>query len=100
LLHATWNDIKIQYGYDITVPKFVALCEWKKLKYQKMSEPSFQELSTALADDYEVACNNPSLMTRLEHSSNVMSLASLKRCLSSGCNAKSLASRPALKMMV
>jgi hypothetical protein len=53
LLHATWKDIKIQYGYDITVPKFVALCEWKKLKYQKMSEPSLQALSTALADDYD-----------------------------------------------
>ena len=52
LPHTTWNNIKIQYGYEITVLNFVALCEWKKLKYQMMSEPSFQELSAALAEDY------------------------------------------------
>ena len=48
----------------------------------------------------QVVCDNPRLMKRLVHAFTFMSLASLKRCLSSGCNAKSFASRPALKMIV
>jgi hypothetical protein len=56
LPHTTWNNNKIKYGYEITVLNFVALCEWKKLKYQMMSGPSFQELSAALAEDYHTHC--------------------------------------------
>jgi hypothetical protein len=49
---ATWENINIKYGYEITAVNFAALCEWKNLKYKEMSEPSFQELSAALAENY------------------------------------------------
>ena len=48
----TWDRIR-NTGNDIIVQIFLALCEWKKLKYQKISEPSFQELSAALSKDYD-----------------------------------------------
>ena len=52
LLSTTWKDIQHMHGNDITVAKFFALCKWKDLKYKKYSNPSFQELSDALAKDY------------------------------------------------
>ena len=49
----TWDEIQHMYRNDITVAKFVAFCKWKDLRHQQMSEPSFRELSDALAEDYD-----------------------------------------------
>jgi hypothetical protein len=50
----SWNNNLEQYrGYDLKVVNFVALCEWRQQKKQKMKKTSFKDLSDALTEvDY------------------------------------------------
>ena len=45
-----WKDLKTTFANKTTHTKFFALCEWRKLKYQQNSEPTFQELFAALPE--------------------------------------------------
>jgi hypothetical protein len=49
---------------------------------------------------FQVLVGTRSLSRRMEHAAKPMSLASLKKCLSVGCNAKSFGAIPVLKMVV
>ena len=49
---------------------------------------------------FQILVGTRRMSTRLEHATKLMSLASLKKCLSVGCNAKSFGARPVLKMIV
>jgi hypothetical protein len=69
----SWNNNLEQYrGYDLKVVNFVALCEWRQQKKQKMKKTSFKDLSDALTEvDYNQHVNPSCQVLQLRYISDI-----------------------------